>query len=115
MRAFRLLTAATLIASTVAVHAQNRAYLIELDSRSDTFLSGVSTAGSLAVGTFADGGTIPTEYTCAGAGRRPDLHWSAPPAGTKELAVLVFDPDAPGGGFVHDLRWGMDPSRRSDR
>lgn len=56
MRAFRLLTAATLIASTVAVHAQNRAYLIELDSRSDTFLSGVSTAGSLAVGTFADGG-----------------------------------------------------------
>jgi Raf kinase inhibitor-like YbhB/YbcL family protein len=61
---------------------------------------------------FADNGTIPIEFTCAGAGKRPDLHWSAPPAGTKELAVLVFDPDAGDRGFVHWLVFGIDPSRR---
>jgi Raf kinase inhibitor-like YbhB/YbcL family protein len=61
---------------------------------------------------FADGGVIPTEYTCAGAGRRPDLSWSAPPKGTKELALLVFDPDAGSTGFVHYLVWGVDPSIR---
>lgn len=62
---------------------------------------------------FADGGTIPTEFTCAGAGKRPDLHWSAPPAGTKELAILVFDPDAGDRGFVHWLVFGVDPSKRA--
>jgi probable HAF family extracellular repeat protein len=56
MRVFRLLATATLVATTVAVHAQNRVYLYELDSRSPTFLSGVSTTGAVAVGTFADGG-----------------------------------------------------------
>jgi hypothetical protein len=61
---------------------------------------------------FRDGGTIPVDYTCAGAGRWPDLSWSAPPPGTKELAVLVFDPDAGGGGFVHFLAWGVAPTAR---
>jgi Raf kinase inhibitor-like YbhB/YbcL family protein len=62
---------------------------------------------------FADNGTIPTRFTCAGAGTRPDLHWSAPPAGTRELALLVFDPDAGDRGFVHWLVFGIDPSRRA--
>jgi Raf kinase inhibitor-like YbhB/YbcL family protein len=60
---------------------------------------------------FADGGTIPTEFTCAGAGSSPELQWSAPD-GTEELALLVFDPDAGGDGFVHYLVWGIDPKLR---
>jgi Raf kinase inhibitor-like YbhB/YbcL family protein len=60
---------------------------------------------------FADGGAIPTEFTCAGAGDMPRLTWSAAPAGTEELAVLVFDPDAGTNGFVHYLGWGIDPTR----
>ena len=61
---------------------------------------------------FRDGGTIPTEYTCAGAGKWPDLSWSVPPPGTRELAVLVFDPDAGGDGFVHFLTWDVAPTAR---
>jgi Raf kinase inhibitor-like YbhB/YbcL family protein len=68
---------------------------------------------SLTSSAFADGGTIPTEFTCAGSGRRPDLRWTAPPPGTKELALLVFDPDAGATGFVHYLVWGIDPSLRA--
>jgi Raf kinase inhibitor-like YbhB/YbcL family protein len=61
---------------------------------------------------FADGSTIPTQFTCAGAGEVPELSWTAPPSRTNELALLVFDPDAGADGFVHFLRWGIDPSVR---
>lgn len=53
---------------------------------------------------FAEGETIPTEFTCAGAGRSPPLQWSAPPAGTQSFALVVVDPDAPKGTFRH---WGV--------
>ena len=55
-------------------------------------------------GDFADGGAIPRDFTCDGMGIRPALRWSEPPAGTKSLALIVDDPDAPGGTFGH---WGM--------
>ncbi len=59
---------------------------------------------------FTDNGTIPVRFTCAGEGALPGLFWSAPPAGTEQLALLVFDPDAGADGFVHFLRWGL-PAR----
>jgi Raf kinase inhibitor-like YbhB/YbcL family protein len=49
---------------------------------------------------FTPGGPIPSGFTCRGAGQAPPLAWSGagtPPA----LAVVVDDPDAPGGTFVH--------------
>nr|WP_166177224.1 YbhB/YbcL family Raf kinase inhibitor-like protein [Altererythrobacter segetis] len=52
---------------------------------------------------FADGQTIPTEFTCDGAGGSPPLQWSEPPAGTQSFALVVEDPDAPHGTFRH---WG---------
>ena len=52
-------------------------------------------------GAFADGGTIPAEFTCTGGGRRPPLAWSGDLRGAKALAVVVDDPDAPGGTYYH--------------
>jgi Raf kinase inhibitor-like YbhB/YbcL family protein len=48
-----------------------------------------------------NGGTIPTRYTCDGKGVSPPLQWTAPPAGTRKLTLLVADPDAPSGLFIH--------------
>lgn len=48
---------------------------------------------------FAAGGSIPRRYTCDGKGVSPPLRWSGVPRGTRELALLVEDPDA--GRFVH--------------
>lgn len=49
--------------------------------------------------------TADEEDACA-----PPLEWSAPPAGTKALALIVEDPDAPGvEPLVHWLGWGMEP------
>lgn len=50
---------------------------------------------------FHDGAQIPTRYTCDGRGAIVPLRWSKPPDGTKDLAVLVDDPDAPGGTYTH--------------
>jgi Raf kinase inhibitor-like YbhB/YbcL family protein len=44
---------------------------------------------------FADGGAIPRKYTCEGADVSPPLAWDGAPAGTKSLALIVDDPDAP--------------------
>jgi Raf kinase inhibitor-like YbhB/YbcL family protein len=50
---------------------------------------------------FADGGTIPEQYTCKGAGEFPAIAWAGDLKGAKALAVVVDDPDAPSGTFVH--------------
>ncbi len=50
---------------------------------------------------FEPAGSIGTRHTCDGEDRSPRLDWSEPPAGTKSLALIVDDPDAPVGDWVH--------------
>jgi Raf kinase inhibitor-like YbhB/YbcL family protein len=56
---------------------------------------------------------IPAEYTCTGGETAPDLSWSKPPAGTRSVAVLVEDPDAPKGTVTHWLVTGIPASTTS--
>jgi Raf kinase inhibitor-like YbhB/YbcL family protein len=55
-------------------------------------------------------GGVPVRFTCDGAGARPALSWSGVPARAAALAVLVGDPDAPGGTFIHWTVWNLPPS-----
>jgi Raf kinase inhibitor-like YbhB/YbcL family protein len=64
---------------------------------------------SLTSSAFAPGGSISRRHTCDGEDRSPPLSWSAPPAGTRSLALILDDPDAPGGRFIHWLAWGISP------
>lgn len=59
---------------------------------------------------FAAGETIPKRYTCDAADQSPPLTWSAPPSGTRSLAMIVEDPDAPGGTFIHWVMYRIPPS-----
>jgi len=52
---------------------------------------------------FADGAPIPVQYTCKGANIAPPLTWSAPLG----AALVVDDPDAPGGPYVHWIVVGI--------
>jgi Raf kinase inhibitor-like YbhB/YbcL family protein len=54
------------------------------------------------------GGAIPAKYTCDGANVSPPLSWKGTPAGTRYVAVMVDDPDAPvSGGFVHWITYNI--------
>lgn len=50
---------------------------------------------------FENGGSIPALYTCQGKDTSPELVWGGPPDGTKSLALIMDDPDAPAGTWVH--------------
>jgi Raf kinase inhibitor-like YbhB/YbcL family protein len=50
---------------------------------------------------FTEGGMIPREYTCDGRDISPALAWTGTPEGTKSLAIICDDPDAPVGTWVH--------------
>ncbi len=50
---------------------------------------------------FAENTPIPSEYSCHGRNVPPPLRWRNVPPGTQSLAVVVDDPDAPAGRYVH--------------
>ena len=56
---------------------------------------------------------IPRRYTCDGEEVSPPLEWADVPAGTKSLALLMEDPDAPSGTFVHWTVYDIPPTARS--
>jgi Raf kinase inhibitor-like YbhB/YbcL family protein len=56
---------------------------------------------SLTSSVFNEGERIPVKYTCQGQDISPQLHWNGVPEGSKSLALIMDDPDAPGGVFTH--------------
>ncbi len=56
---------------------------------------------SLCSTAFKEGNRIPDKYTCKGQDVSPQLAWSDSPPGTQAYALIVDDPDAPGGDFTH--------------
>ena len=50
---------------------------------------------------FADGADIPVRYTCDGDDVSPRLTWTGTPQGTRSIALIMDDPDAPRGTFTH--------------
>jgi Raf kinase inhibitor-like YbhB/YbcL family protein len=61
---------------------------------------------------FAHGEAIPQRHACEGQDVSPPLSWTDPPAGTRALALVVDDPDAPVGTFTHWLAWSIAPGAR---
>jgi hypothetical protein len=62
---------------------------------------------------FSEGSAIPAQYTCDGVNSPPPLAFSGVPREAKSLALIVIDPDAPGGTFTHWLVWNIPPASTS--
>jgi len=61
---------------------------------------------------FKDGAAIPSPHTCDGEDASPPLAWTAAPDGTKSLALIADDPDAPGTTWVHWVVYNIPPTAR---
>jgi Raf kinase inhibitor-like YbhB/YbcL family protein len=60
-------------------------------------------------GAFDHDEVIPRRHSCEGEDLSPPLSWSGAPEGTRSLALVVDDPDAPAGTFTHWVAWAIDP------
>ena len=62
---------------------------------------------------FASGAAIPNQYTCKGKDLSPALEWSGAPAHTASFALIMDDPDAPAGTWVHWVIWNVPQTAHS--
>lgn len=61
---------------------------------------------------FTNGQSIPAKYSCTGRNISPALAWGEPPAGTQSFALIMDDPDAPTGTWVHWVLFNVPPDTR---
>ena len=62
---------------------------------------------------FTNGQSIPAKYACTGRNISPALAWNEPPSGTQSFALVMDDPDAPGGAWVHWVLFNIPAEARS--
>jgi len=58
---------------------------------------------------FQNNELIPIKYTCDGKRISPNLHFSDIPEHTQSLVLIMDDPDAPSGNFVHWVVFNLPP------
>jgi hypothetical protein len=78
------------------------------------FAQSASPAGGKAAGgftltstAFGLGSEIPEQYTCKGADISPPMQWSGAPAKAASFVLIMDDPDAPAGDWVHWVLWNL--------
>jgi Raf kinase inhibitor-like YbhB/YbcL family protein len=62
---------------------------------------------------FAAGHSIPAQFTCQGQDVSPPLRWAGVPAAGRQIEIVMRDPDAPGGNFIHWRLTGIPASTRA--
>ena len=62
---------------------------------------------------IAPNAPIASDYSCSGADVSPPLAWSGVPTSAKSFALIVEDPDAPGGTFIHWVAYNIPAARTS--
>ena len=96
-----------ILATSLAILAVSITLLLALGA-----ISPAESSANLGLTTsaFKNGGTIPEPYSCSGLNKSPDLVWKGVPTGVRSLALIVSDPDAPKGTFVHWVVYNIDPA-----
>jgi Raf kinase inhibitor-like YbhB/YbcL family protein len=74
--------------------------------------SGAAVSFQLSTNAFSPGESIPKTFTCDGLDVSPQLTWNDPPATTQSFALIMDDPDAPAGTWVHWVLYNLPTSAR---
>jgi Raf kinase inhibitor-like YbhB/YbcL family protein len=67
----------------------------------------------LSTPSFANNSSVPVKFTCQGQNINPELQISGVPSDAKSLALILDDPDAPNGDFVHWVVWNIPANTKS--
>jgi Raf kinase inhibitor-like YbhB/YbcL family protein len=73
----------------------------------------MKTAFTVSSPAFEDGQPIPARHTADGADISPELELASPPEGTESFALIMDDPDAPMGTWVHWVVWSIPGDTRT--
>lgn len=65
---------------------------------------------SISTEAFKDGEEIPKKYTCWGSDTSPPLAWTGIPQETKSIVIIMEDPDAAKGTWVHWILFNVPPT-----
>jgi Raf kinase inhibitor-like YbhB/YbcL family protein len=89
-------------------------FLLTLSACTPTSIQSTEVAMTLSITSpaFKNGSSIPAEYTCISKDISPTLAWSGQPAATKSFALIMDDPDAAGGTWVHWVIYNIPASAR---
>ena len=92
----------------IACSANDEKPAVEMESQEDT-----SMTLQISSPAFEDGSAIPQEYSCDGDDSSPALFWGELPDQTKSIALIMDDPDAPVGAWVHWVLYDL-PGNRTE-
>ena len=84
-----------------------------LQTSTPVFTSEANMTFKLTSDAFTNGQSIPAKYTCVGKNISPALTWTDPPTDTQSFALIVDDPDAPMGTWVHWVLYNIKPDVRA--
>ena len=107
-----LLFALILMACAPAATAENPV-ISQLTISSEPPVTEVTMSLELTSEAFVNGQSIPAKYACTGRNISPALTWNDPPAGTQSFALIMDDPDAPMGTWVHWVLFNIKSDTRS--
>jgi len=82
-------------------------------SKNKIVLEATTMAYQLTSPVFEHKQPIPEKYTCKDKNISPELKWNDPPQGTAAFGLIMDDPDAPAGTWVHWVIYNIPGSLRS--
>jgi Raf kinase inhibitor-like YbhB/YbcL family protein len=74
------------------------------------FAAASNTIMKISSNAFEPEKNIPVQYSCDGANTSPELSWTDVPADAKTLALVMEDPDAPSGTYIHWVAYNIPPT-----
>jgi Raf kinase inhibitor-like YbhB/YbcL family protein len=76
-------------------------------------VKGAKMTWTLKSNSIAEGKRVPDKFTCKGPDVSPALSWDPAPKGTREIVLIMDDPDAPVGTWTHWIVYGIAPDKTS--